>query len=134
MKKTIVFLLAVALSAGFVFSQTKNSKAVVMYFKADLACCKARACGALENDVKAVVENNFRDGNVIFRSIKISDPDNASLVEQYQAKSQTVMVVVSKKRKVSSVDATSLVSDFARSRDKESFETAFVKLIKDSMK
>jgi len=134
MKKTIVFLLAVVLSAGFVFSQSKSAKAVVMYFKADLACCHARACGSLENDVKAVVENNFKDGNVIFRSIKISDPDNASLVEQYQAKSQTVMVVVSKKKQVSSVDATSLVADYARSRNKESFETAFVKLVKDSMK
>jgi hypothetical protein len=134
MKKTIVFLLAVALSAGFVFSQSKNSKAVVMYFKADLACCPARACGTLENDVKAIVEQNFKDGNVVFNQIRISDPANAELVKKYEAKSQTVVVVVSKKKAISSVDATNLVRDFRMNQDKAAFETAFVKLIKDSMK
>lgn len=105
-----------------------------MYFKAELACCKARACAALENDLKTIVENNFTNGNVVFKEVKLSDPENASLVEQYKAQSQTVIIVVNKKKKFSSVDATNLVKDYVKSQDKAGFETAFVKLINDSMK
>lgn len=132
MKKSIVFILVVMLAmAGFA---QKSSTCVVMYFKADLACCKARACAALENDVKAIVEKNFTDGNVIFKEIKISDPENAPLVEKYNAQSQTVIIVTGKKKKFTSVDATNLVKDYVKSQDKASFETAFVKLIQDNMK
>jgi hypothetical protein len=132
MKKSIVFVFAVMLAfSGFT---QKNSSCVVMYFKADLACCKARACAALENDVKSVVEKNFTNGNVVFKEVKLSDPDNASLVEQYKAQSQTVIIVTNKKKKFTSVDATPLVKDFVKSQDKTGFETAFVKLISDSLK
>ncbi len=132
MKKSIVFIFAVMLAmAGFA---QKNSSCIVMYFKADLACCKARACAALENDVKSVVEKNFTNGDVIFKEIKISDPENASLVEKYKAQSQTVIIVANKKKKFASVDASALVKDYVKSQDKTAFETSFVKLIQDSMK
>ncbi len=132
MKKSFVFILLIMLAfAGF---SQKSATAVVMYFKADLACCKARACAALENDIKTIVETNFTNGNVVFKEVKLSDPENASLVEQYKAQSQTVIIVVNKKKKFSSVDATSLVKNYVTNQDKEGFETAFVKLINDNLK
>jgi hypothetical protein len=134
MKKQIVFLFALLLASTSLLAQSKNTKAVVMYFKADLACCKARACASIENDIKAIVEENFQNGNVVFSSIRISDPENAAMVEQYKAKSQTVMIVVSKKKKVSSVEASELVSKYVRDRDKEAFEKEFVQLINANMK
>ena len=66
MKKSIIVILALILSLA-AYSQ-KETSAVVLYFKADLACCKARACAAVENDVKTIVENNFKEGNVVFKS------------------------------------------------------------------
>jgi len=131
MKKSFVLILVMMLAlAGF---SQKGTTAVVMYFKADLACCKARACASLENEVKTIVESNFTKGNVVFKEVKISDPENAELVKQYNAQSQTVIIVVQKKKKFNSLEATDLVKTYARSQDKASFETAFVKLIKDNM-
>ena len=98
-----------------------------------MACCKARACAAVENDVKTIVENNFKECNVVFKSVRIADPENASLVEQYNAQSQTVIIVVQKKKKFTSVDATLLVREFIQKQDKPAFETAFVKMIQESM-
>lgn len=130
MKRTIIFIFAILLTvAGF-----SQKSAVVMYFKADLACCKARACATLENEIKTIVEKNFTEGNVVFREIKLSDPENAELVNKYNAQSQTVIIVVKKKKKFTSVDATSLVKEYVATQDKTVFEAAFVKLIQDNMK
>jgi hypothetical protein len=131
MKKTIFLTFALLLSVA-AFSQ-KGTTAVLMYFKADLACCKARACGAIENEVKAIVENNFPNGNVVFKQVKISDPENASLVEQYKAQSQTVILVVKKKKKINSAEATSLIKEYQQKGDKVAFEAALVKFINDNI-
>lgn len=134
MKKSTLLLFAVVLGTVSLFAQSKGTTAVVMYFKADLACCKARACAALETDIQTIVEKNFPDGNVVFKEVKISDPENASLVEQYKAQSQTVIVVVRKKKKFHSADATELVKAYVQNQDKEAFETAFVAFIQKEMK
>ena len=131
MKKTIILAFALLLSVA-AFSQ-KGTTAVLMYFKADLACCKARACAALENEVKSIVERNFPNGNVVFREVKISDPENAALVEQYKAQSQTVILVVNRKKKISSAEATSLLKEYQQNGDKTAFEAALVKFIQENI-
>ncbi len=118
MKKAIaifIMTLVVGLSAS-------AQKAEVMYFKADLACCRAAACNTIESDVKAVIESNFKQGDIQFTSVKISDQANKALVEKYKAKSQTVVIVASKRNKETVVDISDVVSTYARNRDKAAFE------------
>jgi len=131
MKKSIILTFALLLSVA-AFSQ-KGTTAVLMYFKADLACCKARACAAIENDVKTIVEKNFTNGNVVFKEVKISDPENAALVEQYKAQSQTVILVVNRKKKISSAEATSILKTYQQNGDKAAFEEALVKFINENI-
>ncbi len=105
-------------------------KAEVLYFKAQLACCHARACNNLENQVKGIVESNFENGDVVFKSILITDANNAELVQKYNARSQTVVVVPLRKRKAEVVDATDMVRLFSRNRNQEEFEKNFIGEIK----
>lgn len=126
MKKKVLFLFALVLISGQVLSQ----KVEVMYFKANLGCCQARACAQLENQVKAIVEDNFKNGDVVFKSVLIADPTNAALVEKYEAGSQTVVIVSNKRRKKKITDATQMVHDFRRTRDREAFEKDFIGAIK----
>jgi len=126
MKKLVLVLFAFALFAGQSFAQ----KVEVLYFKADLACCAARACGNLEGQVKAIVEENFKNGDVVFTPVRIADPNNAALIEKYEAKSQTVVIVSTKKKKETVTDATTMVRDFSRNRDQAAFEQSFIGAIK----
>ncbi len=126
MKKLALVLFALSMMAG----QAVAQKVEVMYFKANLACCHARACNHLENQVKAIVEENFQNGEVVFRAVRISDPSNAELVEKYSARSQTVVVVSANRRKEKVTDATQMVQDFRRTRNKDAFEENFIGAIK----
>jgi disulfide oxidoreductase YuzD len=62
------------------FAIANAQKAEFLYFKADLACCKAKSCNALEGDLKALIEKNYPNGEVIFKTIKISDEANKDIV------------------------------------------------------
>ncbi len=107
--KKIILLFGIFLSIG-ILSQAQ--KAEFLYFKADLACCKAKSCNALEGDIKAMVEKNYPKGNVIFKTIKISDEANKELVAQHNAKSQTCILVVKKKKGDLYYDISDLVRKY----------------------
>jgi len=114
----------------FVF-QSYAQKVEVLYFKANLACCAARSCANLEGQVKTVVERNFKDTEVVFKSVMIADAVNAELVQKYNAKSQTLILVPLKNKKATDKDVSDLVKLLARSSDEEAFEKDIVAAIKE---
>jgi hypothetical protein len=99
MKKIILLFAVIMLSGMMVSAQSNKGTVEVLYFKANLACCKARACNALEGDIQAIITKNFTDGSVVFRQIKLADTTNKALIDKYNAKSQTVVIVKGKKKK-----------------------------------
>ncbi|MCX6272570.1 MAG: hypothetical protein NTU44_15395 [Bacteroidetes bacterium] len=134
MKKTILFFLAALLTiSGVAFGQSNKKSVEVLYFKANLACCKAKACNALEGDIKAIIEKNFPKGNVIFKVVKLADDSNKVLVEKYKAQSQTVVLICKKKKKEVSIDVTDMVSNYNKSRDKDKFEKEFLARINENL-
>ena len=90
--KKLILLLGIAIFAIIVVTnaQSSKSKIEIFYFKANLSCCKARACNALEADVKSVIEKHFPKENISFKVIKLEDEANKALIEKYNAKSQKV--------------------------------------------
>lgn len=131
--RKIFLLFSVILLAGMVSAQ-KNSKIEVLYFKANLACCKARACNALQNEVQNIIYKNFTDGSVIFREIKLSDTANRKLVEKYQAKSQTVIIVKKKKKNEVSEDVSAIVAAYLQNQNKETLENELLAKISELKK
>lgn len=119
--KNLILVLFTLLSAS-VFAQNKETKVEVLYFKAQLTCCQARACNALEVDVQKVIDNNFKNKNVSFKEIKLNDPANADLIKAYNAKSQTVVLISTKKGKTNSTDVSDIVSEYAKNNDFEAFQ------------
>jgi hypothetical protein len=130
MKKTLV-LISIVLFTGLA---AVAQKAEVLYFKANLACCKAKACDALEKDVKAIVEKNFTKEKVVFTEVRLSDEANKALVEKHNAKSQTVVMVVKKRKSEKVIDLTELVQQYSRSIDKDAVEKEFVAKINEGLK
>jgi hypothetical protein len=109
-------------------------KAEVLYFKAELSCCRERACTALENELKAFVENQFKNGEVVFKTVKISDPSNATLVQKHNAASQSVVVVTRGRRSEKSEDLSDLVKKYTLNRNKTDFETAFLDKVNQTIR
>lgn len=131
MAKTLILISALIFINLSAFSQ----KAEVIYFKANLPCCQATACNNLENQVKGIVESNFTDDNVVFTTKKIADPDNKDLVEKYNAKSQTLIIVgTNKKKKNNTLDVSDILRKYLRSEDADELENTLVAKIKESMK
>lgn len=102
----MIALIAISASA---FSQSKNKSVEVLYFKAKLCACQARACNALENQVKAIVEESFPDKNIEFKRVWLNDKENAALIEKYNAKPQTVVMVKTRRKKEWVTDLTEQV-------------------------
>jgi hypothetical protein len=135
MKKIIIMLfIALFAASGITLAQQKKTSAEVLYFKANLACCKARACNALETDVKTIVEKNWTDGKVVFRQVKLSDTVNNALIKKYNAKSQSLVIVVTKKKKETSSDVSVMLSDFVAKHDTATFEKDLTAKIKEMIK
>jgi len=134
--KKIVFMLFIALfmATGITLAQQKKTTAEVLYFKANLACCKARACNALESTVKIIVEKNWTDGKVVFRQVKLSDTLNNELIKKYNAQSQTLIIVVKKKKKESSTDVSGMLRDYATTNDAVKFEKELTDKINEVIK
>lgn len=127
MKKISLLVLALIISVGA--TAQKPAKGVeVLYFKAELACCQARACNNLENMTKTIIEKNFKSNKVTFKTIKLADEGNKSLVDLYKAKSQTVVLVNARKKKT--LDVSDIVRKFARHNDQTTFEEELVAKIK----
>ncbi|MBW6461352.1 MAG: hypothetical protein K0B08_12340 [Bacteroidales bacterium] len=136
MKRTIllsaVIFLVTIVSASF--GQSNKKSVEVLYFKANLACCKARACNALQNDVDAVIVKYFLDENIQFNVVKLADEANKDLVEKYHAKSQTVVIVSKKKKKENSTDVSDIVANYSKTRNKAKFENEMKAKINEILK
>ena len=134
MKKTI-FLLTIAIFSGMMlFAQSKKSSIEVLYFKANLACCKAKACNVLESDIQNIITKNYPNGNVKFTEVKLVDEANKDIITKYNAKSQTVIIVKKTKKKETFVDVSDLVQKYVQSQDKTTFEKDFIAKINEKPK
>ena len=135
MKRIILMLLVPLLTVTITaFAQQKKVAVEVLYFKANLACCKARACNTLEAIVKSIIEKNWADGSVAFRQVRLSDTTNNELIKKYNAQSQTLIVVVTRKKKDTSTDVTALLREFATTNDAAKFEKDLTDKIKEVIK
>lgn len=129
MKKLSIIIIALFVSLT-AMSQSSTKKVEVLYFKAQLSCCQAKACNNLENTAKEIVTRNFSSDKVVFKTIIIADQANSELVKKYNAKSQTFIIVKNKK----SIDLSKDLAKFARDNDKEAFEKTVVSQIKTYIK
>lgn len=134
MKKMIFTLLAVFFITNFIYSQSNNAKVEVLYFKANLACCKARTCNAIEADIKSMVENKYADGKVVFKQVRIADSTNAPLVTKYNAQSQTVIIRKTSSKKDVYFDASAMVKQYYADMKKDVFEQQFFAKIDEMLK
>lgn len=135
MKKTFLILfLAIIAGTASIFAQQKKSGIEVLYFKANLACCKARACNTLEAKVQEIIEKNWTDGTVKFRQVKLSDTLNNQLIDMYHAQSQTLIIEKTTKKKVISRDATSILQEFAKTNDAATFQKNLNDLVNEIAK
>ncbi|MBC8343977.1 MAG: hypothetical protein ISR55_09615 [Bacteroidetes bacterium] len=135
MKKSILvissFLVILSLNLK---AQTNSVKAEVLYFKANLACCQAKACNALEGDIRSVVEKLYPSGDVVIKVIRLADPANKALVEKFSAKSQTVVIVSKNKKTEKTVDVSEIIRNYSTNKDRASFETEINNRITEVMK
>ncbi|MFW5767556.1 MAG: hypothetical protein ACOCXO_04225 [Bacteroidota bacterium] len=113
----LLFLLSV-FTMGSLLAQN-NANYEVLYFKANLACCQAKACDALQKDVAEVFESNFDSKDVSFTVVKLEDDAKQELIDKYNAKSQTVVCVKSDDDKGKSVDLSPAIRQYKDHKDKE---------------
>lgn len=119
-----VLIFTMVLGSVFV-SQAQNKTSIeVLYFKANLSCCAARACNQLETDVEKMINDEFSDKEITFKEIKLEDETNSALIEQYNAKSQTVVLVSTKRGKTKSLDVSDIIKTYARTNDYDAFAKA----------
>ncbi len=128
MKKLLVISVTILMTLTVLAASPKKG-VEVLYFKAQLSCCQARACNTLENDIKTLIAANFDTSKVTFTEVLLADAKNKALVEQYKAKSQTVVVVNAKKKKT--MDVSDLVRTYLRNGDKATFEKELIQKIKN---
>jgi hypothetical protein len=123
MKMKSILITLLAFLAINMAAQKTTTSVEVLYFKAELSCCKARACNALGADVNKVIKNNFTDKKVVFKEVKLADAENAELVKKHNAKSQTLVLIATKKSKETVVDVSEIVTAYARSNNFDDFQT-----------
>ena len=128
MKKLLVISVTILMTLTVLAASPKKG-VEVLYFKAQLSCCQARACNTLENDIKTLIAAYFDTSKVTFTEVLLADAKNKALVEQYKAKSQTVVVVNAKKKKT--MDISDLVRTYLRNGDKATFEKELIQKIKN---
>jgi len=129
-----MLVVAMITIVGSTHAQFSKNETGILYFKANLSCCKARACNALEADVRSVIEKYFADKNISFKVVKLADEANKALIEKYNAKSQTVVIVKKKKRKETVTDVSAIVRNYAIKKDKEMFEKELKNKISECLK
>ncbi|MDA3910139.1 MAG: hypothetical protein PF448_02115 [Bacteroidales bacterium] len=123
MKRLSLILILGLFGITSLFAQ-KNVNYEVLYFKANLSCCQARACDALQKDIESTLQSIFDEESINFKVVKLADEANKDLVETYNAKSQTVVCIKTKRKKTSSVDLSEIVKQYRIHRDKEKLATA----------
>jgi hypothetical protein len=119
--------------SGTALGQSVKTSVEVLYFKANHACCKARACNALQADVDSVLIKYFPDKKVEFKVIRLADETNRDLVVKYNAKSQTVVIIKKKEKKEIATDVSSIVQEYAKTYDKKKFENEMKEKISASL-
>ncbi len=135
MKKILVVMFLVySTVTATTFAQQQKGTVEVLYFKTNLACCKARACNALEGKVIEVVDKNWTDGSVTFRQVKLSDSTNTDLVKKYNARSQSLILIKTNKKKKASLDISAILQEYAKTNDTQKFETEFTAKINEFIK
>lgn len=128
MKKLLLISVTILMTLTVLAASPKKG-VEVLYFKAQLSCCQARACNTLENDIKTLIAANFDASKVTFTEVLLADTKNKALIEQYKAKSQTMVVVNAKKKKT--IDVSDLVRTYLRNGDKATFEKELIQKIKN---
>ena len=134
MKKQLLILVIAVMAGVSVFAQTNKKSIEVLYFKANLACCKAKACNMLESEIQTIIEKTYTDGSVLFKEVKLADDSNKVLVEKYKAQSQTVVLVKKRKGKEISADVSDIVKQYLTDKNKEKFEADLVQRINSFIK
>ncbi|HOS15871.1 MAG TPA: hypothetical protein PKX15_02490 [Bacteroidales bacterium] len=127
MKKLSIIILSLVVSIG-AMAQNSSKKMEVLYFKANLSCCQARTCQNLENVTKEIITNNFPANEVVFKTVALTDEANKKLVDTYNAKSQTLIILNNKKKKFVNLSAS--LAKYARDNDKVSYEKDLLSNIK----
>lgn len=112
----------------------QKNKVEVLYFKAQLSCCKAASCNKIENEIKDIIKKNFEGKAVGFKQVLLSDQANKALIEKYNAKSQTVILVSKKKKKETFADLSDIVQKYSNSKDKATFEKEIINRINEKLK
>ncbi|MFO8066263.1 MAG: hypothetical protein R6U11_01645 [Bacteroidales bacterium] len=125
MRKNLLTIILLA----FISIASFGQKAEVLYFKANLPCCPAKACNQLEADIKEIIKNNFSDDEVIFKTIKIADKKNSELINKHNAKSQTVVIVSGE----TAIDVSDIVKTYSRKKNKEEFKSKLIAQINKSL-
>jgi hypothetical protein len=133
--KQISFFMMVALIAisTAAFSQSKNKSVEVLYFKAKQCACKTRVCDALEGQIKTLIEKDFPGENIEFKRVWLNDKENATLIEKYNAKAQTVVMVNTKRNKELATDLTETIKNLAVKGKTETAETELKTLIAENL-
>ncbi len=134
MKKAILLLSVFVCFSSMIFAQSSKAKVEVLYFKANLACCKAKACNMVESDITGILQKNFADSSVILREIKLADDANKDLVAKYKAQSQTVIIRKVTKKKECSADVSDLVKSYMLDQNKENLEKSLLAKISEVKK
>lgn len=122
MRNVILLVVALMMFSGTAYSQSSNKSIEILYFKAKQCACKAKTCNALEADIKSVIDNNFSDKNIEFKRVWLKDTLNKALIEKFNAKPQTLVMVEKKRKKETITDLTEIVYNYSKNRDKEEFE------------
>ena len=126
MKKSILLFGVIIFSGMMLNAQTAKNRIEVLYFKANLACCKARSCNALEGDIQKIIAESYPDSSVVLTEVKLADSTNISLIEKYKAQSQTVVIVKKTKKNEFSTDVTEIVKGYVINQDKESLKKELI--------
>ncbi len=113
--KKLLFTNLILLVSVIMYSQN----AEFYYFKANLSCCQARACNALEGELKSLIETSFPKGDVKFKTIMIADENNKDIINKYQAKSQTCILIVKKRNSEFWYDMTPFVKKYQYAKEDE---------------
>lgn len=115
-------------------AQTAKNKIEVLYFKANLACCKARSCNALESDIKKIISESYPDSSVVLTEVKLVDTINNALIAKYNAQSQTVVIVKKRKKKEFSIDVSDIVKAYVQNQNKETLKQELTSKISEIQK
>jgi len=126
MKKILVLFAIIMLSGMMLNAQSAKNKIEVLYFKANLACCKARSCNALESDIQKIISESYPDSSVVLTEVKLIDTTNNALIAKYKAVSQTVVIVRKKKNKEFSIDVSDIVKEYITNQNKETLKQELI--------